>query len=241
MSIHLCLAALHDISLPPGHYDSPDSLAKQINATIASKKNKKNLIRFSCNEISKKITIKESQLTSVIRYKDTSGKMDERVVAAAGENKGLVKRASFTKSSKVVDMIGRIHSNIFFQEELLMNGISVPIRLVRSKDSFSLVSTDVAPAFKIKIVRARKVRISDSIYLAHAKALEHANATYPLRRVECKTFSITTGNYDAVQENLYMGQIPYRVIVGLIDTDAFNGSFARIRTTSRITKSWIFC
>ena len=53
---------------------------------------------------------KESQLTSVMWYKDTAGKMDERVVAAAGENKGLVKRASFTKSSKVVDMMGRIHS-----------------------------------------------------------------------------------------------------------------------------------
>ena len=50
-------AALHDISPPPGHYDSPDALVKQINTTIASKESKKNLIRFSYNEISKKITI----------------------------------------------------------------------------------------------------------------------------------------------------------------------------------------
>ena len=93
---------------------------------------------------------KESQLTSVMWYKDTAGKMDERAVVAAGENKGLVKRASFTKSSKVVDMMGRIHSDIFFQEKLLMNGIGVRIRLVRSKDSFSLVSTDAAPTHKIR-------------------------------------------------------------------------------------------
>ena len=50
-------AAVHDVSPPPGHYDSPDALVKQINATIASKESKKNLIRFSYNEISKKITI----------------------------------------------------------------------------------------------------------------------------------------------------------------------------------------
>ena len=49
--------AVHDVSPPPGHYDSPDALVKQINATIASKESKKNLIRFSYNEISKKITI----------------------------------------------------------------------------------------------------------------------------------------------------------------------------------------
>ena len=71
--------------------------------------------------------------------------------------------------------MGRIYSDLFFQEKLLMNGISVRIRLVKSKNSFSLVSTDTAPAFKVKIVRVvprtRKVRISDSVYLAHAKAL----------------------------------------------------------------------
>ena len=50
-------AAVHDISPPPGHYDCPDALVKQINATIALKESKKNLIRFSYNEISKKITI----------------------------------------------------------------------------------------------------------------------------------------------------------------------------------------
>ena len=157
--------------------------------------------------------------------------MDECAVVEAGENKGLVKRASFTKSSKVVDMMGRIHSDIFFQDKLLMNRIDVRIRLVGSKDSFSLVSTGAAPAYKIKIVRAvlraRKVRISTSVYLAHAKTLELANATYPIRRVECKTFSIPTGNYDAVQENLFMGQVPNRVIVSLADTDAFNGLFAK--------------
>ena len=151
----------------------------------------------------------ESQLTSVMWYQDRAGKKTERAVAAAGENKRLVKRNSFTKSSKVVDMIGRIHSDIFFQEKLLMNGISVRIRLVRSKDFFSLVSTDADPTYKIKIVRgvlrARKVRISDSVYQVHAKALEIANATYPIQRVKCKIFSILTGNYDAVQKNLFMG------------------------------------
>ena len=39
---------------------------------------------------------KESQLTSVMWYKDTAGKMDKRAVVVAGKNKGLVKRVSFT-------------------------------------------------------------------------------------------------------------------------------------------------
>ena len=50
-------AAALDLSPPPGLYDSPDAVVKQINATITSKESEKNLIRFSYNEISKKITI----------------------------------------------------------------------------------------------------------------------------------------------------------------------------------------
>ena len=33
--------AVYDVSPPPGHYDSPDALVKQINATIASKGTRK--------------------------------------------------------------------------------------------------------------------------------------------------------------------------------------------------------
>ena len=50
-------SAMHDVSRPSGHYDSPDALVKQINGTIISKESKKNLTRFSSNEISKKMKI----------------------------------------------------------------------------------------------------------------------------------------------------------------------------------------
>ena len=48
-------------------------------------------------------------LTSSLFYKDTAGKMDETDLAKANAdaNLGLKKRASFTRESKVVDMIGR--------------------------------------------------------------------------------------------------------------------------------------
>ena len=145
---------------------------------------------------------KKFQLTSVMWYKDTAGKMDERAVAAAGKNIELVKRASFTKSSKVVDMMGRIHSDIFFQEKLLMNGISVRILLVRSKDSFSLVSTDAAPKYKIKIVQAYcllEKYASPTLSTRHMQKLWIMQMQHiPIRRVECKTFSIPTGNCGAV-------------------------------------------
>ena len=50
-------SAVRDISPPPRHYDSPDALVKQRKGVIALKESKNNMIRFSYNEVSKKITI----------------------------------------------------------------------------------------------------------------------------------------------------------------------------------------
>ena len=62
---------------------------------------------------------KNTHLTSFLFYKSTAGKMDELVQtkANADANLGLKKRASFTSESKVVDMIGRLHADIFNQDK----------------------------------------------------------------------------------------------------------------------------
>ena len=62
---------------------------------------------------------KESQLTAALFYKDDAGKMDKDnplAAAAADRNEGLTTRAIFTARSKELDLIGRIHSDIFSQQ-----------------------------------------------------------------------------------------------------------------------------
>jgi len=58
---------------------------------------------------------KMSQLTSSLFYEDQSGRMDIVDFGAAARNRGLWNRSRFTRGSRVVDMIGRIHAVIFFQ------------------------------------------------------------------------------------------------------------------------------
>ena len=61
--------------------------------------------------------IKTSQLTAALYYKDTAGNIDRpnpEHANAVERNYGLQKRASFTDKGATVDMIGRIHSVIFF-------------------------------------------------------------------------------------------------------------------------------
>jgi hypothetical protein len=156
--------------------------------------------------------------------------MDE-TNAGNGENAGLVARSTFTNGSSVVDLIGRVHSDIFFQDRYLINGVSLRLRFTRSKDAFTLMSPANNANFKIKIIHAallmRKVKVSPSIRIAHAKALEVGPAKYPIRRVEMKVFSIPAGNFTVNQENLFLGQIPQRIIIGCVDNDSLNGTFQK--------------
>ena len=173
---------------------------------------------------------KKSQLTSELFYKDEAGNMDETVIAAADghqPNSGLQQRRAFVAESREFDMIGRIHGDIFFQERYMLNEVGMKIKLVRSKDSFCLMGAADA---KLVVTHAslfvRKVKLSPSVFLAHAKALENSTAKYPIKRVVCKTFAIPQNYLDDNHEKLFSGQLPTRIVVALVDNRAFNGDRA---------------
>jgi hypothetical protein len=176
---------------------------------------------------------KRSQLTACLFYKDAAGKMDKASPLAENadeRNSGLIRRAAFTAQSRELDLMGRIHADIFFQSRYILNEVNVKIKLTRSRDVFCLMSTG-DHAFKVKITAAamiiRKVKVSPSVYLAHAKTLELGLAKYRIRRVICKAFTIPAGYLDVSQEKFFSGQLPSRLIIGCVDNRAFNGDAAR--------------
>ena len=155
---------------------------------------------------------KKTQLTSQLWYKDTAGHM-EATQENAG-NAGLVERHRHIAESRVVDMMGRLHVDLFLQDKFLLNGVDVKIRLVRSKDAFSLMAGGANPDYKVRIVEAilfaRKAVVSPTVQMAHIKALAKGTAKYSLRTVDCKVYSI-----------------PKRLILWCIDNDAYNGNYAK--------------
>ena len=171
---------------------------------------------------------KKSQLTSALYYKDVAGHMnDSNPHDEDSKNVGFKSRSAFSTRG-TFDMVGIIHSDLFFQSKFLLNDINIKIRLVRNKDSFCLMGAADA-TFKIRIVdcklHVRKVRLSPSVFVAHAKALEKGNAKYPIKRTVCKTFTIPAGNLDASQESLFSGQLPTRIVIGCVQNRGFNGAY----------------
>jgi hypothetical protein len=88
---------------------------------------------------------KESQLTSVMWYKDTPGQQDKRTK----DNKGFTSRKELTALCKSVQMMGKLHLDFFCQDKYLLNHVDLKIKLRRSRDAFALVAD--AANYEIKI------------------------------------------------------------------------------------------
>ena len=176
---------------------------------------------------------KSSQLTSALFYKDKAGKMDSvnPVANADAVNTGLKERYNLSKESKMVSMEGKIHSDLFAQERYILGGVPIKLKLVRTSPAFSLVSSADPAAYKVVIedcvFRVRRVNVSSTVMIGHTEALNHTTAKYPINRVECKVFSAPRGNYSGNQPNIFQGQLPDRIVIGMVDSTAFNGSFKK--------------
>lgn len=149
-----------------------------------------------------------------------TGDVDEE-----GVDGGYAARKAIMNNGRVVDLIGHLHCDVFNQEKFLLNGVELRLRLVRSRDSFCIMEAE--PLHSLHIVEtsllARRVKISPGILLAHARTLAQGSAKYPVTRVEVKSFTIHAGVQAETLDNVILGQLPKRVILGCVSNKAFNG------------------
>jgi hypothetical protein len=144
---------------------------------------------------------KESQLTGVMWYKDTPGHQYKRTT----DNKGFTSRKALTAQSKSVQMMGKLHLDLFCQEKYLLNHVNLKIKLRRSRDVFALMAD--ADTYKIKIkdltLFVRNVQLSPGVRMGHVKALEMTSCKYPIRRIEVKVDTVPSGNMNYIQDNMF--------------------------------------
>lgn len=169
---------------------------------------------------------KQSHMTQRLWYQDTPGHFDS---LDGAQNLGLAWRRSRTARSRPFEMMGPLHVDFFNQDHFLLNNVELRIKLIRNRDAFSLMST--AGTEKIKLLDAtlyvRKVVISPTVLLAHAQALEKSPAKYAVNRVDIKTVTIGQGLRDKNIDNLFLNQLPQRIVIGFVDNRSFNGDYQR--------------
>ncbi|XP_046491080.1 uncharacterized protein F54H12.2-like [Neodiprion pinetum] len=153
---------------------------------------------------------KKSHLSSALWYDSEDGVSDVYDADAVGADRGFIERKRIMSNARTVDLIGHLHCDVFNQDKFLINGVELRLRLVRSRDSFCIMEAE--NRHKLHILETsllvRRMKISPGILLAHARTLA--------KRVQAETV-----------DNVILGQLPKRVIIGFVSNKVFNGDRQR--------------
>lgn len=165
---------------------------------------------------------------SQLYFKDTSDPDDTDPIK--GINIGLFQRYQFTKGGKILDLEGSLHVDIFQQDRLVLNGVALSLKLWPSKDSFRLKSAE-GKDYKIQIIDASfKLciqRPNPALTMAHVKMLEKSPAVYPYLFSNLKIASIAKGEFSSTIDDVFQGEVPSTLILGMVSSSAFNGDYKK--------------
>ncbi|KAJ8307838.1 hypothetical protein KUTeg_014621 [Tegillarca granosa] len=103
-----------------------------------------------------------------------------------GTNSGLYSRFTFTRSGQVIDLEGPVMLDIFQQDRLIVNGVSLSLKFWPSKNTFRLMSSSENAGYKVQILDASfKLCVqkpNPAVLMAHAKEIK----SVPARKGHCR-------------------------------------------------------
>lgn len=89
------------------------------------------------------------------------------------------------------------------------------------------MTTNAVGNYKIQVMDAvlwiRRVQVAASVEIAHAKALAHSNALYPISRTEIETVAAPLGARTVSRDNFFAGKIPKKLVVAMLSNKGLNG------------------
>lgn len=130
-----------------------------------------------------------------------------------------------------VEFLGPLMTDLCNQGKLIVNGVDIDIRLVPNNDEFRLLTFPNGQKGYIQIEDIKlsvcKVDVTDKFFVGHHKGMEYSAALYPFARSDVRTFNIVDGSYQAIFEDIFQGETPSRLIVGMVDSEAYAGDYSK--------------
>jgi hypothetical protein len=168
--------------------------------------------------------------SSQLFAKDDAGYLDDPD-AKSGGNTGLYLRWEYTRGGGIVELEGPLLLDIFQQERLILNGVGMTLKLWPSKNAFRLMSNGSPPEEKIKIVDASLKmciqRPNPALVMAHNRLLEKSPALYPFMTSSLKIASIADGEYSFSADDMFQGEVPSQLLLGLVSSRAYGGDYKK--------------
>lgn len=153
-----------------------------------------------------------------------------RSINTSGPTSKRRKRANVQHSDPTcVEFMGPLLADICNQERLILNGVNIDIKLWPNRDEFRIFTFPDGVEAKIIIEDIKlfvcKVKLSDETYLGISEVLKKSSALYPYQKTQVVTKNVPAGSFGDVMEDMFQGKLPSRMIVGMVNSEAYAGHF----------------
>jgi hypothetical protein len=132
------------------------------------------------------------------------------------------------KDPASVEFIGRLMADICDQDRLILNGVDIDIKLFQNKDAFRLTTFPDGTQAELVLEEVRlqvcKVTVTDAAIVGVESRLQKHPCEYPMLRTDLRTFNIGQGMYSEIAEDMFQGEVPTRLVIGMVDAEAYAGS-----------------
>ena len=159
--------------------------------------------------------------------KDTAGKTQ----SAGADNEGWSNRrkhiVSSAKGGLVSTVMHPLHLDISTADALMINGVTLRIRLVFAQPSFYV--WNALPATTGATIEQSKVLIHDAslilttvtlvpdVVLSNERLLDQTPARYPIKRTDVRSFLTPASGHQISIPNAFLGSLPSHLCVGLFN------------------------
>lgn len=146
-------------------------------------------------------------------------------------NNGMEKRHQKFKNNRVNELSGFLLDDVMGVSAAIVNAVRTVIKLIPNYENIRLQTFGENVYGKIVIddiwLMVCQRKMSDEVLLAHNEIMEKKPASYPFKKAEMGVFHAKKGDHSIKISNPYESKIPTRLIVGMVNADAYSGDFAR--------------
>ena len=204
-----------------------DTLVTQQNDTYAYKAYIQNLLNYSPDQA-------KSYMPNQLWYIDETGGFEHYNTTDGQPGfdiPNLVQRETFIHQSAIVQMMGPPCHDLFQSGKYMVGGIKFDIRIDLQPPAFCLMSANNGTQ-KVVILdwtfHLYHVKVAPDVRLKQIQVFSSGrHALYDLKRGDVQAYNIPANQGTFQVNDLFLGKIPKRIIIGFVRNDAFVGTRER--------------
>lgn len=150
--------------------------------------------------------------------------------ASTTQNEPFEKTKIMYKHNQTVTWAGPLHLDLCHQHRHILPNVNMLFTFVLNPSKYVLQrAADDTENYQFIVkdftVKFLECTLSDAELMYIESQLARSPALYPITRVDVRSFNVPKGSTNFSEDNCFVGQIPQRILIAMVQDKAYTGSY----------------